>query len=155
MSNESTVDRRAFVAGAATIGLATVSGCTNDPQQEDEQIDSPQGEGNRPADQGDEGETTTLEVTIESEEGDLVGGATVMVEGDENQYEQTTEPDGTALIDNIAPGQYSIEATADGHGTVRTGVDLQEGESEHLELTLPPAGEERRPGSQENEQNGT
>lgn len=139
MSIEPTLDRRTFVVEATAVGLFSVAGCTNDPQEEDEQSGSPQNEGDRPADEGGEGETTTLRVTVETEDGDPVEGATVAIEGDEYQDERETEPDGTALFENIGPGQYSIDATAEEYGTAESGVELEGGESEEIELTLPDA----------------
>lgn len=137
MSTEPAVDRRTFVAGATAVGLFSIAGCTNDPQEEDEQGGSPQDEGNRPADEGGEGETTTLRVTVETEDGDPIEGATVAIEGEEYQDERETEPDGTVLFEDIGPGQYSIDATAEEYGTAESGVDLEGGESEEIELTLP------------------
>lgn len=154
MSNEPTVDRREFVAGATSVGLFGTAGCTavfeDDPDEEDDEPgdEDLEDEGDRPADENDEedddladeggeAEETTLTVTVETEDGDLVDGATVAIEGDEIEDEIVTEPDGTALFSNIEPGQYAIEATAEDYGTAEAGVDLEEGENEEISVTLP------------------
>lgn len=92
MSCDTTVDRREFVTGAAAIGLVAVSGRTNDPQQGDEREDPAQDEGSRPADEGVEGETTTLRMTVEDENDEVVEGATVAIEGEESETEQDDAP---------------------------------------------------------------
>lgn len=125
-----------------------MAGCTNDPDEGDAQgNNSPEDEGDRPADEdesedgledkGGEAEETTLRVTVKTEDGDLVEGATVAIEGEEIEGERETEADGTALFDNIEPGSYAVEATADRYGTATAGVDLEGGENEEIEMTLP------------------
>ena len=152
MPNGSPLQRRTFVAGTVALGLFGISGCTDDPQEEDQQNDSLQDEGERPADEGGEGETTTLRVTVETEEGDPVEGATVTIEGDEVEDERETEPDGVALFENIGPGQYAIEATAEDYGTATAGVDLEAGAHEEISVTLPEAqAEEEREGDEGDE----
>lgn len=167
MSNEPTVDRREFLAGATAAGLFGTAGCTavfeDDPDEEDEDSgdEDLEDEGDRPADndeeddeladEGAEAEETTLGVTVETDDGDLVDGATVAIEGDEIEDEIETEPDGTALFSNIEPGQYAIEATAEGHGTAETGVDLEEGENEEITVTLPEGEDEVEQEDQEDE----
>lgn len=47
------------------------------------------------------------------------------IEGEEYQNERSTEPDGTALFEDIGPGQYSIDATAEEYGTAESGVELE------------------------------
>jgi hypothetical protein len=153
--NDQSVDRRRrrLIAGATTAALFGIAGCTDDPEEEDEQNGSLEDEGDRPADEdeedeedvedeGGEAEETSLRVTVETEDGDLVDGASVAIEGDEFEDEVETEPDGVALFSNIEPGQYSIEASAEGYGTAEEGVELEEGENEEIEVTLPPEGEE-------------
>lgn len=82
-------------------------------------------------------------MTVEPDDGDPLEGATVAIEGDEVQDEGETQADGTALFEDIAPGQYAIEATAENYGTATAGVDLEAGENEEIALTLPEAeGEE-------------
>lgn len=167
MNDPSYLDRqrRRFIAGATTAALFGIAGCTDDPEEEDEGNGSLEDEGDRPADEGDEedeegeedvedeggeAEETSLRVTVETEDGDLVDGASVAIEGDEIEDEVETEPDGVALFSNIEPGQYAVEATAEGYGTAEAGVDLEDGENEEIEMTLPPEGEERG----QEEQNG-
>jgi hypothetical protein len=165
VNDPSNVDRRRrrIIAGATTAALFGIAGCTDDPEEEDEEAgeeETLEDEGDRPADEDDEeedvedeggeAEETTLRVTVETEDGDLVDGASVAIEGDEIEDEVETEPDGVALFSNIEPGQYSVEATAEGHGTAVAGVELEEGENEEIEVTLPPEGEERG----QEEQNG-
>lgn len=167
MNDPSTVDRRRrrLIAGATTAALFGIAGCTDDPEEEDEEAgeeESLEDEGDRPADEdeeeegaetedeGGEAEQTSLRVTVETDDGDLVDGATVAIEGDGVQEETETEPDGTAIFENIESGQYSIEASAEGHGIAEAGVELEDGENEEIEMTLPPEGEERG----QEEQNG-
>jgi hypothetical protein len=60
MSNEPTVDRRTFVAGATAVGLFGTAGCTalfeDDPDEEDDEPgdEDLEDEGDRPADENDE-----------------------------------------------------------------------------------------------------
>lgn len=122
MGEQVPVGRRTLLAGAlgCTIPLA---GCIGDV-------------GN-----GDEEESGTIRVTALEEpepetSGDPIEGATVTVNG----YEEETDADGEAVIDGLEEDQYTIEVDADGYESYEDGVDFDfDLTTEYdTEVLLPP-----------------
>lgn len=96
-----------------------------------------------------EGETVTLDVAlvplvrgaiagmVTAPGGEPIAGARIDITGPQGAN-TVTETDGSFLVDDLVPGDYTVRVTADHHVTAVTSATVAAGETTTLSMTLTP-----------------
>lgn len=99
------------------------------------------------AEQDAQADTGALEVQVQPPEG------IVTLSGPDGSFFMSTQP-GEQTFESLEPGQYVVDATAEGHQPVRREVEVKAGESTSVTIQLESAGGEEQQADQEQEQQG-
>lgn len=75
--------------------------------------------------------------SIVDEQGTALSYATIALEG--TSYGTSTDENGTYILTNINPGQYTLVASYIGHSTYTEDIELSEGASADIHITLIPS----------------
>ncbi|UTF54179.1 carboxypeptidase regulatory-like domain-containing protein [Natronosalvus rutilus] len=92
---------------------------------------------------GGDGDTSTLSIIVEDDDGNAIEGATVQVEGEGVIFgyneEQSTDGNGVAEFE-LEDGEYEVTVTADGYEGAQTTIEIS-GDDEMLIATLQESGD--------------
>lgn len=116
---------------------------SGDGSDGDDGSDSDDGDNNDSDDDGSNGDTSTLSLIVEDEDGNPIEDATVQVEDDGMIFgyseEKSTDGNGVAEFE-LEDGEYEVTVTADGYEGAQTTIEMS-GDDEMLIATLQESGD--------------